>query len=176
MLVVPVPALEEYVAARTAHYDDSCLSADPAWVHAHITLLGPWLPDPAPADLARVGEVLSGVSPFEVKLGEVSVFPDGLIHLRPSPDEPFTALTRALAAAFPGYAPYAGRFPDPVPHLTLDQVGGAVSLSSVRADLADLLPVTLTVDRVDLQWWANHACRVLHSWVLTGRSRDHPSV
>jgi len=39
VLVVPVPALEEYVRARTAHYDASFVSADPAWVHAHLTVL-----------------------------------------------------------------------------------------------------------------------------------------
>ena len=30
----------------------------------------------------------------------------------------------------------------------------------------DLLPAVLRVDRVDLQWWGNHACRRLHTWWL----------
>ena len=58
-LALPVPALEGWVRERTAHYDESFVSADPAFSHAHLTLLSPWVPAPSPADLQRVGEVLS---------------------------------------------------------------------------------------------------------------------
>ena len=41
VLVVPVPRLEAFVLERTRHYDDSFVSTDAAFVHAHITLLAP---------------------------------------------------------------------------------------------------------------------------------------
>ncbi|MEX0429101.1 2'-5' RNA ligase family protein [Nocardioides sp. DS6] len=166
VLVVPVPELDPFVQARTAHYDASFLSADPAFAHAHVTLLGHWLSDPAVADLDTVAQVLARFEPFETALGEVSAFPDGLVHLRPEPDAPFRALTQALVARFPQCPPYAGRFPDPVPHLTLDQTSEAVTVDSVAAELRGILPVRLRVDRVDLQWWANHDCHVRHTWKL----------
>lgn len=169
-LSVPVPALEDWVVARTRHYDPSFVSADPAFSHAHLTLLAPWVPDPSAADLERVGDVLSRVPAFTVDLVGVAVFPDGLVHAVPAPDAPFRALTQALTQAFPAYPPYGGRYAatgGPVPHVTLDRVGPDVSVDGVRASVGPRLPALLVVDRVDLQWWDNHACRVLHSWRLS---------
>ncbi len=40
-LAVPVPALEDWVRERTAHYDPSFVSTDPGFAHAHLTLLAP---------------------------------------------------------------------------------------------------------------------------------------
>ena len=141
-LALPVPALEGWVRERTAHYDESFVSADPAFSHAHLTLLSPWVPAPSPADLQRVGEVLAEVGASTVVLTSVEVFP--------------------------AYPPYGGRYGEPTPHVTLDRVGPQVGLGSVRAALGDLLPAELVVDRVDLQWWGNDACRRLHSWPLGG--------
>lgn len=166
ILAVPVPELDPYVSARTAHYDPSFLSADPAFVHAHVTVLGPWLPTPTERDLGVVGAIAAAMAPFAATFAEVGEFPDGLIHLPPAPAGPFRRLTALLAAAFPQTSPYEGRYADPVPHLTLDRRGEEVSAASVRRDLSGALPVTLRVDRLDLQWWANHDCRVLASWKL----------
>lgn len=166
VLAVPVLELEEFVRGRTAYYDDSFLSADPAFAHAHLTLLGPWLTEPTERDLAAVGEVLTDAEPFETVLACVEEFPDGLIHLRPRPEEPLRALTAAFVERFPGCPPYAGRFEDPVPHLTLDRRSDGVDVARVAAALDGMLPVRLRVDRVDLQWWANHDCHVRHSWKL----------
>lgn len=166
VLVVPVVELEPFVRERTEHYDASFLSADPAFVHAHVTVLGPFLPAPTAADLARVEAVVSGVPAFDFALDAVSEFPDGLLHLQPRPDDAFRRLTRALAAAFPQCPPYAGAFPDPVPHLTLDQRSDVVSLASVSTALGDLLPVTCRADRVALHRYANHDCRLLAEWKL----------
>lgn len=168
-LTVPVPPLEEWVRARTEHYDASFVSADPAFAHAHLTLLAPWVASPTPDDLDRVGRVLAGVPAFTVSLESVAVFPDGLVHVPPTPDQPFRALTAALAEAFPEHPPYAGRHAatgGPSPHVTLDRLGPDVTLGWVRDEVADLLPAPLRVDRVDLQWWGNHTCRRVHSWRL----------
>nr|WP_231562806.1 2'-5' RNA ligase family protein [Saccharomonospora viridis] len=169
VIVVPVPELEDYITSRTAHYDASFLSSDPAFVHAHITLLGPWLAEPSQTDLDAVAAIMAAAEPFETTLSRIETFPDGLIYLRPEPDEPFRALTAALVNAFPHCPPYEGRFPNPVPHLTLDRRAETITPESVEADLRHLLPVRLRVDRVDLQWWANHDCHVRESWKLGKR-------
>lgn len=166
MIVVAVPELEAYIRDRTAHYDASFLSADAAFTHAHITLLGPWLATPSQADLDTVATIMAATRPFETTLAKIETFPDGLIYLRPEPDEPFRKLTAALVKAFPHCPPYAGAFPDPVPHLTLDRRTSKITPESVAADLNHLLPVRLHVDRTHLQWWANHDCHVRESWTL----------
>ena len=125
-LTVPVPPLEEWVRARTAHYDASFVSADPSFAHAHLTLLAPWVAEPTDDDLVRVARVLAPIRAFTVSLSGVAVFPDGLVHAVPVPDEPFRALTAALAAEFPDHPPYGGRYDatgGPSPHVTLDRLG-----------------------------------------------------
>jgi 2'-5' RNA ligase superfamily protein len=166
VLVVPVPELEEFVRERTEHYDASFVSADPAFVHAHVTVLGPWVAEPTAADLERVAAVVATVPSFDYRLGDVAEFPDGLLHLRPLPDAGFRALTRGLVAAFPAHPPYGGALPDPVPHLTLDQRSDSVTPATVRAALGDAVPATCRADRVALHRYANHGCRVLAEWKL----------
>ena len=166
VLVVPIPELEAYVRARTLFYDASFLSADPAFVHSHLTLLGPWLPSPSPGDLATVAAIVAGAPAFDYVLSQVAAFPDGLIHLEAEDPAPFAGLTRALVAAFPQCPPYGGAFPDPVPHVTLDRVEGEITVESVRREIEASLPVHGRATRIDLQWWANHDCRLLHSWAL----------
>jgi 2'-5' RNA ligase len=166
VLAVPVPALEEVVRERTAFYDASFLSTDPDFVHAHITLLAPWADRPAAADLARVARIARAAEPFEVKLAQVGEFPDGVLYLRPEPDGQLRELTSRLVAAFPGFPPYGGRYGDVIPHLTLDRRSATVTPAIVHASVARLLPLTVTIDQIDLQWWANDDCRRLRAWPL----------
>lgn len=173
VLVVPVPELEWFVRERTRHYDASFLSPDPAFVHAHVTLLAPFLDAATPHDLDRVGEIAARTSPFDFELTALGAFPDGTIRLLPEPSTPFSQLTRRLIAAFPQCPPYDGRFADPVPHLTLDRcseapgeaAGETVSVNSVRARVG-ALPIRCRADRVALHRYANHDCRVLEEWKL----------
>ena len=165
VLAVPVPALDEVVRRRTAFYDASFVSDDPDFIHAHITLLAPWVQAPTARDLETVAAIAAAASPADVSLTRVAAFPDGgVIHVAPEPDEPFRALTRALVEAFPQCPPYEGAFPDPDPHLTLDHPAGGVTVADVEERLAGVLPVTFRLDRIDLQWWANHDCRRLQTW------------
>lgn len=166
VLAVGVAELDGWVRARTAHYDASFVSADPAFAHAHITLLAPWLADPTRADLDVVARIAAETPAFDTVLGRIETFPDGLIHLRADPDGPLRGLTRALSAAFPGCPPYGGEFGDVVPHVTLDRVSDGITPETVAADLAGVLPVRLRVDRIDLQWWENDNCHVRESWKL----------
>lgn len=165
VLQVPVPALEPFVLGRTRFYDRDYASADPDFVHAHVTALGPWLPDPTKQDLAIVAEIAAATAPFTVVLDEVRAFEGGIIHLRPQPDLPFLGLTSRLLAVFPACVPYEGEF-DVVPHLTLDHQSTDVSVASTRALLEGVLPVVVLVDRLDLAWYEPGGCRVLQRWSL----------
>lgn len=167
VLQVPVPPLEAFVRGRHAHYDPAWVSADPDFVHAHVTALGPWLVDPSERDLAVVAEVAASVEPFDVVLARVATFASGIVHLVPEPDGPFRELTARLTEAFPQCPPYAGEF-EPVPHLTLDLRSDEVSEESTRDLLGDLLPVRSRVESLDLAWYEAGACRLLRRWPLGG--------
>lgn len=168
VLQVPAPPLEAFVRARTAHYDTDYLSSDPAFVHAHVTALGPFLPPGAIGgdELATLQRVLLEMAPFDVELTRIDTFPNGIIHLVPEPEEPFRRLTARLAEAFPQCPPYAGEFPDVRPHLTLDALSHTVSEASTLALLGDLVPAAWRAERVDLAWYAPGECRVLATWPL----------
>lgn len=168
VLAVPVPALDEMVRERTAFYDASFVSADPDFVHAHITVLAPWAVQPTAEDLAQVKRITQALGPFNVKLSQIGEFADGVIHLRPEPDSQLRDLTSRLVSSFPQFPPYGGKYDGAVPHLTLDRRSATVTPQTVRAALDHLLPMTITVDRIDLQWWANHGCRRLRTWPLAG--------
>ncbi|WP_239456422.1 2'-5' RNA ligase family protein [Nocardioides solisilvae] len=166
VLQVPVPALEPWVRERTAHHDMAYVSADPAFVHAHVTALGPFLPSPGPEDLAAVAAVAAATPPFDFVLERTGTFPNGIVHALPEPAGPFRELTRRLVAAFPQCPPYAGAFPDPVPHLTLDALSDEVTEASTRAALGGLLPAHGRAEHLDLAWYEQDGCRVLHRWPL----------
>ncbi len=168
VLAVPVPALDSVIRERTACYDASFVSADPNFVHAHITVLAPWANQPTAEDLARVERVAQAVGPFTVELSRIAEFPDGIIHLRPEPDRQLRELASRLVTAFPQFPPYSGRYDDVIPHLTLDRRSASVTPAIVHASIGHLLPLTVRVDRIDLQWWANDDCRRLHTWQLGG--------
>ena len=167
VLVVPVPELEPFVRGRTEHYDASFVSADPAFVHAHITALGPFLDEPTGADLDLVGEIAGRTPAVDFTLDRLGEFADGIIHLLPDPDEPFRELTRRLVSAFPQCPPYGGAHPEPVPHLTLDQRADGIDQASVRAALGGAVPARCRADRLVLHHYDNHDCRVLAEWKLS---------
>jgi len=168
VLLVPVPELEPFVRARTEHYDRDYVSADPRFVHAHVTALGPFLhPDELDREsLAKVAEIAAATRSFDFMLKELGVFPNGIVHLLPRPTGPFESLTDRLWRAFPECPPYAGEFASVVPHLTLDAVSDSVTQESTRALVSPHLPVRCRAERLDLVWYAPGDCRVLHSWPL----------
>ncbi|HXH79442.1 2'-5' RNA ligase family protein [Nocardioides sp.] len=166
VIAVPVPDLDDVVRDRTIRYDSSYLSTDPAFVHAHITLLGPWLDAPTEEDLQTVAGVLATEPTFAFVLAEVREFADGIVHLVPEPRDPFARLTARLAESFPQTPPYSGRYLELVPHLTLEHRITGATAAGLRAELGSLLPLRAQADRVDLQWWANDDCHVRHTWRL----------
>ncbi|WP_242652737.1 2'-5' RNA ligase family protein [Intrasporangium flavum] len=170
VLLVPVPMLEPFVLERHRHYDEAYVSSDPAFVHAHVTALGPFLaPDQVTDEVvAALDEITCATAPFDFTLRRVATFPNGIVHLLPEPDDAFRALTAALSQAFPQCPPYGGAFPDPVPHLTLDGLSDAVSESSTRQAVGPWVPAACRAERLDLAWYEPHRCRVLRSWRLGG--------
>lgn len=167
VLQLPVPALEAWVRVRTAHYDQGFVSADPRFGHAHITALGPFEPDPSPDTLDVIAGLAAATPPIPVRLADLAQFPNGIIHLVPSPVEQLRDLTARLVDAFPRWPPYGGEFGSDVePHLTVDAAGERVSLDSTRALLAEVVPVTCVLDRLQLAWWESGSCQVMHEWPL----------
>lgn len=164
VIVITVPELDDFVRERTARYDASFVSTDPTFTHAHITLLGPWLGEPTDDDLRTVADIVAAELPFSFALNEVGEFSDGNLHLVPEPSGRFARLTAQLTAAFPQTPPYAGRYAEVSPHLTLDHRATGATAAALRAELEHLLPVQSRADSVDLQWWANHDCHVRHTW------------
>lgn len=168
VLQVPVPPLEPFVRSRHEHYDTDYVSRDPAFVHAHVTALGPFLRphELTPDRLGLVAAIAARTAPFDFRLSRFGVFPNGIIHLVPEPEAPFRALTRDLCAAFPDKPPYAAEFPDVAPHLTLDAESDAVCVDSTMRLVGDLVPARCRADRLDLAWYEPGNCRVLMSWPL----------
>ncbi|WP_199521593.1 2'-5' RNA ligase family protein [Jiangella anatolica] len=158
--------MELFVRGRFEHYDPAYLSVDPAFTHAHITVLAPFLPAADSAALERVESLLAETPPITFALDRIETFPNGVIYLAPEPDGPFRELTERFVAAFPQCPPYGGQFPDIVPHLTLDQLSAEVTVASTRDRLGDTVPVTCVADRVDLVWYEPHRTRLLTSLPL----------
>ena len=170
VLQVPVPPLEPWVKDRTRHYDAGFVSSDPAFTHAHVTILAPFVTTLDEVTTATIAEIVDSVSPFDFALARVATFPNGLVHLAPEPDSHFTHLTALFTTAFTDHRPYGGKF-SPAPHLTLDQVHGAVTEESTRALLGDLIPVTCRAEWLDLAWYESGNCHLRRRWRLGG---THP--
>ncbi|GAA2487488.1 2'-5' RNA ligase family protein [Terrabacter carboxydivorans] len=173
VLQVPVPELEPFVLDRTLHYDTDYVSADPDFVHAHVTALAPFLDEPhlTPSALELVAEIAGATAAFDFTLHRVDTFPNGIVHLLPEPAMPFATLTATLWQAFPQCPPYAGRYGDVVPHLTLDALSADVTEASTRELVGEHLPARCRADRLDLAWYEPGACRILHSWTLGAGAR-----
>ena len=166
VLQVPVPQLEDFVRARTIHYDPSYLSADPGFVHAHVTALGPFVDELTGDVVRRVAAIAAQTAPFGFALGRLGRFGDGTLHLLPEPDTAFRSLTARLAAEFPEHPPYAGAFPDVIPHLTVDLVSDDVTEASTLAGIGDAIPARCRAEHLELVWYEPHATRLLHRWRL----------
>jgi 2'-5' RNA ligase len=108
-------------------------------VPAHVTLLFPFMPPEAVSAqvLGSLRSLFAGIESFSVHFAEACRWPQEA-YLRPQPNEPFIALTRGLAAAFPEYPPYEGRHTDIVPHLTVAQGSAAAAEQAVEEMAAAL--------------------------------------
>ena len=141
-IVVTVPESELIVADLRDRFDPAARYGVPA----HITVLFPWLPVDAVDGAARraLGELAATTPAWDAELTSVGRFP-GVGWLAPSPSVPFVALTRAVWRRWPETPPYQGRFPEPVPHLTVADGHPDEVLDAVAAELAPGLPIRFRV-------------------------------
>jgi 2'-5' RNA ligase len=152
-VLVPVPAAGPVVGRYRARLDPAAGLGVPP----HVTVLAPFLPPRliTSATVLALAGVTGMVPAFDCAFWRTAWFGDRVLWLAPEPDDPFRELTRLLAAAFPGYPPYGGAFPDVVPHLTVGEQehAGVTALRAAEAEVAGLLPVR---------------GRVSHAWLMTG--------
>lgn len=163
-VVLEVPEVEPLVARWRQRHDPAADTGIPA----HITLLYPFIPpgDITPESLDALRAIARGADPFRFALVAVDEFP-GLLWLRPEPASAFIALMHQLWAAYPGFPPYGGRYPDPTPHLTVAVVEPGEEQGALRreleGELGGQLPVQCAVSAMTIlvsdaggRWSARH--------------------
>ncbi len=126
-LLVEVP-----VEARVDDFRQRHLAATVArGLPAHVTVLFPFA---AATDVdarlrAEVAEHFRTITAFTAELTRVDRF-DAHVWLAPEPHERFIALLTETHARFPQFPPYGDAFAEPVPHLTIAEVGPGESVET----------------------------------------------
>jgi 2'-5' RNA ligase len=150
-LLVQVPVEEAVEDFRRRHLAATVARGLPA----HITVLFPFAAV-ASMDAAlrrRVVEHFAAIPAFAAELTRVGRF-DAHVWLAPEPHDRFTALLTETYARLPEFPPYSDAFAEPVPHLTIAEVGSGESVEHVaeqaERELEGGLPFRFTVDRVGL--------------------------
>ena len=128
-LILRVPEAEPLVGDLRASLDPNAAEGVPA----HVTVLYPFRPSEQidAAVKTCLTKIFRGTPVFDVRFRDVGRF-SGVLWLAPEPRAHIDALTRACVAAFPDCLPYAGRFADPAPHLTV-----AIQKNDARLDEAE---------------------------------------
>lgn len=158
-LLAVVEEVEPLVGLWRRRFDSSASAGVPA----HVTVLVPFL-DVDRIDAAVIDDLRTLISrhgPFAVRFGGCRRFPD-VLYLEPIPDQPFRALTEAVAARWPETPPYGGQFADVVPHLTVAHSQKPHVFDEVEAALTARLPVAAYISSVSLfvcdgERWDRHA-------------------
>ena len=146
-LLAVVPEAEPVVGHWRRRFDSSASAGVPA----HVTVLVPFL-DIDRIDAAVIDELralFGGHGAFTVRFDKCRRFPD-VLYLAPAPDEPYRALTEAVAARWPEAPPYGGQFTEVIPHLTVADGRPAHVLDEVEAALTGRLPIAADVVSVSL--------------------------
>ncbi len=151
-LLIPVPEAERLVGPARLEHDPVAAAGVPA----HVTLIVPWVP---PSELSQddraveaLADTLADCKAFDFELSSVRWFGERVLWLAPEPTDPFCSLTMRLAQRF-GTPPWAGKFPDLVPHLTVGHAGVGTPLGPVGEALAGELPL---------------CCRAQEVWAMVG--------
>lgn len=133
-LIVRIPEAEPAVRDWRDRIDPAARAG--AGVPAHVSVLYPFLPESLidPSVHARIAAALRPHPAFDLRFERTGRFP-GMLYLAPEPDAPLRRLTRAVAEHWPEVRPYGGRYPDPVPHLTVAQRAREADLDAAEAAL-----------------------------------------
>lgn len=145
-IVIVVPEAEHYVGELRHQLDPVAAKGVPA----HVTLLYPFRRKLDERAAATVADIAARVTPFALRFTSARSFPDGVVYLAPSPEEPIRRLTGELAAAFPDCPPYGGTVGDPIPHLTVGHGLEPEAAERLTAQLSELPPFATTVDRLTM--------------------------
>ena len=147
-LIVAVPEAEPAVRDLRSTLDRAS-----SWgVPAHVTVLYPFVPPDrlTAAVLRDVAATIVAQPRFRVRFEQVSWFGENVVWLKPSPDDPFRALTSAIWQRFPEYPPYEGEFDDVIPHMTVGHDQPLPVLRAAAATVSARLPVSAEVGAVRL--------------------------
>jgi 2'-5' RNA ligase len=150
-LLVQVPVAEAVDDFRRRHLAASVARGIPA----HVTVLFPFA-GPASIDAglrAQVVEHFATFSAFSAELARVDRF-DAHVWLAPEPHERFIALLAGTHARFPQLPPYGDAFAEPVPHLTIGEIGPDENVEQLseqaERELGAGLPFDFAVRRISL--------------------------
>jgi 2'-5' RNA ligase len=150
-LVIQVPEAEKLIGAYRWELDPVARLGVPA----HITLIYPFIPPSqiTADDRARLAALLSTFPVFDFSLTKLDRFPE-VLYLAPSPKEKIVELIQNIAAAFPEYPPYAGKFTEINPHLTIAQSQDSALLETIAKELTakakQHLPIPKKVEEASL--------------------------
>jgi len=143
-----VPDAEPIVGHLRAAHDPAMF----AGIGAHITLMFPFVPAPG-VDATVVAAVEAHFAkqahgPIELVFDRVDRFPE-VAYLALENPAPTIGVIRALAARWPEYPLYEGKFPEAVPHLTIAH-GQADVLDAVAREVSLELPLRTTITHASL--------------------------
>ncbi len=135
-------------------YGDAYPEAVRNGIPLHVTLLFPFVQVDGlgAVEESRLRDVVAGQATFDFALTRVETFPEH-VWLAPEPVAPFAALTTAIHAAFPAYAPYEGAFAEVIHHATLARVQPGeldATVATLQPKAEALLPVELRATEVTL--------------------------
>lgn len=149
-LILLVPEADQVVGRLRLDHDPVAR----AGLGAHVTLLFPFAPAArlnrdVMAQLEKQFSSTPGVAgAIELRFDRIARFPN-VSYLALADAAPVVEKIRALAALWPAYPPYEGRFADVVPHLTVAH-GDESVLASVDSELAAALPLIANVRSASL--------------------------
>lgn len=130
-LIVPIPEAEFLVSGFRDRFDPSASAGVPA----HVTLLYPFKP---PSEfhtevIETLAKLFSSFQRFATSFASAKRFP-GVLYLAPEPDEAFRSMTEEIVRQFPETPPYAGKFSDIIPHLTVADINDSDRLEAIAAE------------------------------------------
>jgi hypothetical protein len=170
VLLVPVPAVEALVLP----YIPSEYRRSDGGTHAHVTVLGPFLPLHEVLDRQQeLSDLLRAAPPFEITWAHVGIFDGGIVHLRPEDDSELRRLLSLVQERFPHVLPYGGAFPQVEFHLTVGYIPDDAQRTDVVAQAERVLPVSCRVEHLEVLWYEPGATRGIAAFHLGGGQRNH---
>lgn len=172
VLLAPVPAVESLVLPRVARE----YRRQDGGTHAHVTVLGPFLPPPQVLEQQQeLSALLQETDPFDLMLTQVGTFGGGIVHLRPAGEQDLRHLLSLVQQRYPNLLPYGGAFPSVEFHVTVATVADDTEREEVIALAERALPVTAAVDHLEVVWYEPGATRALAAFPLgqTGSLTRH---